>query len=126
MAGGARCCRRHESAAGALVAPAMRPAAGTQLRLLLLASATAGLFAQCVMPALPADTVIGDCPAAGADLLDAQTCTISCAAGNAQGAEGTYVYTCDGTELTEPAPVCAACILGEYNEAAGAAACTPW
>eukprot|EP01051_Picozoa_sp_SAG22_P003819 SAG22_NODE_191_length_15699_cov_19.660192_11_plen_100_part_00 len=96
------------------------------LQLLLLASAPTGLFAQCPMPALPEDTVIGDCPAAGADLGEGATCTISCAAGNAQGAEGTYVYTCTGTELTEPAPVCAACDVGQYNEAAGAAACTPW
>ena len=39
-------------------------------------------FAQCPMPALPADTQTADCPVAGADLADDATCTIACVVRN--------------------------------------------
>ena len=104
----------------------------TVLAVLLAVPAALG---QCTMPALPALTASGDCPAEGEDLANAADCTVLCLvsrpvracrsrdsdvrvlsaqAGNGQEAAGTYVYSCpaEGVEFSAvPAVECTRALL---------------
>eukprot|EP01052_Picozoa_sp_SAG31_P061551 SAG31_NODE_20625_length_569_cov_1.010638_1_plen_176_part_10 len=87
----------------------------------------------CILPDFPAGTVAGSCERAAPDSpavlsTGGPPCSVRCAAGYAQGAEGTYDYTCSPSYpfdpiLEQPTPACAACEAGRYNPMPGAAAC---
>lgn len=62
---------------------------------------------------------------AGGVISDGGSCEVQCVAGQQQGAGGTYVYTCEGTALTEPTPACAPCPLDTYGDAPGLETCLP-
>jgi hypothetical protein len=97
----------------------------------LLVALLRGAEAQCTLPGTLPDANTEFAPdqpaecAANGEMGTGDTCTVECNAGQSQAAAGTYVYVCTGTAFSEePAPQCAPCAEGEYNDNPGEAACT--